>query len=125
MAEYRAEKIPFYGIVPKLSARICSGGMNINIVPRCCQICTGQCVSCVDIFVSPLYNGIVTGYIIWCALAFEAGMNNNNDCNADDLRRGKIALVGELAVPCSLQSATAGMNPGPRTSDVSSALDKQ
>jgi len=104
MAEYRAEKIPFYGIVPKLSARIYYGGMNINIVPRCCQICTGQCVSCVDIFVSPLYNGIYS---------------------VDDLRRGKIALVGELAVPCSLQSATAGMNTGPRTSDVSSALDKQ
>ena len=24
--------------------------------------------------------------------------------------RGKAALVGELAVPCNLQSATAGMN---------------
>ena len=29
-----------------------------------------------------------------------------------------IALVGELAVPCRLQPAIAGMNHGPRTFDV-------
>ena len=47
-----------------------------------------------------------------------------NDC-AVFLLRGKAVLVGELAVPCDLQPATAGMNPGPRTCGVLSALDKQ
>ena len=37
----------------------------------------------------------------------------------------KAALVGEIAVPCNLQPATAGMNSGSRTCDVSSAPDKQ
>jgi len=41
------------------------------------------------------------------------------------LCRGEIALVGELAVPCNLQSATAGMNSSSRTCDVLSASDKQ
>jgi len=41
------------------------------------------------------------------------------------LRQGKVALVGELAVPCDLQSATAGMNSYIRTCNVLSALDKQ
>ena len=47
--------------------------------------------------------------------------NEGSNC----LRRGMIALIGELAVPCNLQSATAGVNPGPRISGVLSALDKQ
>ena len=39
--------------------------------------------------------------------------------------RNKAALVGELAVPCDQQPATAGMNPGPRRQDVPSAPYKQ
>ena len=38
---------------------------------------------------------------------------------------GKAALVGEPAVPCSLQSATAGMNSSPRVCDVSSGGSKR
>ena len=41
------------------------------------------------------------------------------------LCRGEVVLVGELAVPCYLQPATAGMNSGPRTYNVLSAPDKQ
>ena len=37
----------------------------------------------------------------------------------------KAALVGELAVPCNLQSATAGMNSQPRVASVSSDPGKQ
>ena len=36
----------------------------------------------------------------------------------------KAALVGEPAVPCSLQSAIAGMNSSPRVCDVSSGGSK-
>ena len=39
--------------------------------------------------------------------------------------RGKAALVGEIAVPCNLQPATAGMNSGPRSSAVLSDLGEQ
>ena len=46
-------------------------------------------------------------------------------CDNFILCRGEIALVGEIAVPCNLQPATAGMNPGPRTFNVLSAPDKQ
>ena len=37
---------------------------------------------------------------------------------------GKAALVGEPAVPCNLQSATAGMNSRLRESDVSTDFGK-
>ncbi len=38
---------------------------------------------------------------------------------------GKAALVGELAVPCYLQSAAAGMNPRFRVCDVLSDDSKR
>ena len=37
----------------------------------------------------------------------------------------KAALVGELAVPCNLQSAIAGMNSRHRVCDVSTDLGKR
>lgn len=37
----------------------------------------------------------------------------------------KAALVGEIAVPCNLQSATAGMNSCLRVSDVLTDLSKR
>jgi len=41
------------------------------------------------------------------------------------LALGKAALVGELAVLCRPQSATAGMNPGRRLCRVLSAPEKR
>ena len=66
----------------------------------------------------------MTAPVIAGAVFFSC-LSGQNGVEYSDVVLDKAALVGELAVPCNLQSATAGMNSRPRIVDVSSARSKQ